>query len=131
MATESATPNKAASNSSIAFIYIFGIICEYFSPSKLEFADSFCAVSLGWTPLQSAYIAETLPTATRAKGTAMGNLASNAAGAISNYGIGPGLNAIGESPCLSTTISMSIFSTLTLRFNRLLVLSRLRLLGFG
>lgn len=59
-------------------MYLFGII-----------------FSLGWTPLQSAYIAECLPTATRAKGTAMGNLASNAAGAISSYGIGPGLGAIG------------------------------------
>ncbi|KAH6700568.1 hypothetical protein BKA61DRAFT_636606 [Leptodontidium sp. MPI-SDFR-AT-0119] len=70
--------NKSATDSAIAFVYLFGIV-----------------FSLGWTPLQSMYIAETLPTATRAKGTAMGNLASNAAGAISNYGIGPGLNAIG------------------------------------
>lgn len=70
--------NTPAANASIAFIYVFGIV-----------------FSFGWTPLQSMYIAETLPTATRAKGTAMGNLASNAAGAISNYGIGPGLNAIG------------------------------------
>ncbi|EME79582.1 uncharacterized protein MYCFIDRAFT_37642 [Pseudocercospora fijiensis CIRAD86] len=70
--------NTSAANASIAFIYVFGIV-----------------FSFGWTPLQSMYIAETLPTATRAKGTALGNLASNAAGAISNYGIGPGLNAIG------------------------------------
>lgn len=72
------TANVSAANASIAFIYVFGIV-----------------FSFGWTPLQSMYIAETLPTATRAKGTAIGNLASNAAGAISNYGIGPGLNAIG------------------------------------
>lgn len=77
LATEDTT-NKSAANASIAFIYVFGII-----------------FSFGWTPLQSMYIAETLPTATRAKGTAMGNLASNAAGAVSNYGIGPGLSAIG------------------------------------
>jgi len=70
--------NKAASYATIAWVYIFGII-----------------FSLGWTPLQSAYIAECLPTATRAKGTALGNLISNAAGAISNYGIGPGLGKIG------------------------------------
>jgi MFS family permease len=70
--------NTSAVNSVIAFVYIFGIV-----------------FSFGWTPLQSMYIAETLPTATRAKGTALGNLASNAAGAISNYGIGPGLEAIG------------------------------------
>lgn len=70
--------NTSAANASIAFIYVFGIV-----------------FSFGWTPLQSMYIAETLPTSTRAKGTAIGNLTSNAAGAISNYGIGPGLNAIG------------------------------------
>ncbi|OBT96818.1 hypothetical protein VE01_04067 [Pseudogymnoascus verrucosus] len=77
LATESAA-NRAAANCTIAFIYVFGIV-----------------FSFGWTPLQSMYIAETLPTATRAKGTALGNLASNAAGAVSNYGIGPGLQAIG------------------------------------
>ncbi|WPH01330.1 Hypothetical protein R9X50_00416900 [Acrodontium crateriforme] len=70
--------NKSAANAAIAFIYVFGIV-----------------FSFGWTPLQSMYIAETLPTATRAKGTALGNLVSNAAGAVSNYGIGPGLAAIG------------------------------------
>lgn len=70
--------DTAAGNASIAFIYVFGIV-----------------FSFGWTPLQSLYIAETLPTATRAKGTAIGNLCSNAAGAVSNYGIGPGLNHIG------------------------------------
>ena len=70
--------NTVAANASIAFIYVFGVV-----------------FSFGWTPLQSMYIAETLPTATRAKGTAMGNLASNAAAAICNYGVGPGLDAIG------------------------------------
>lgn len=49
--------NSAAANCTIAFIYIFGIV-----------------FSFGWTPLQSMYIAQTLPTETRAKGTAMGNL---------------------------------------------------------
>jgi MFS family permease len=77
LATENPS-NLSAANGTIAFIYIFGIV-----------------FSFGWTPLQSAYIAETLPTATRAKGTAIGNLASNAAGAVSNYGIGQGLTAIG------------------------------------
>ena len=91
VATES--QSKAASNSAIAFVYVFGII-----------------FSMGWTPLQSAYIAECLPTATRAKGTAMGNLASNAAGAISNYGIGPGLNAIGKSkPSITLMILISVY----------------------
>ena len=77
LATENQS-NSSAANCTVAFIYIFGIV-----------------FSFGWTPLQSMYIAETLPTTTRAKGTALGNLASNAAAAVSNYGIGPGLNAIG------------------------------------
>lgn len=63
--------NTAAASTTITFIYVFGVV-----------------FSFGWTPLQSMYIAESLPTSTRAKGTAIGNLASNAAGAVSNYGIG-------------------------------------------
>ncbi|KAK2761153.1 hypothetical protein FQN54_001674 [Arachnomyces sp. PD_36] len=71
MATDDPT-NKAAANTTIAFIYLFGII-----------------FSLGWTPLQSMYIAETLPTETRAKGTAIGNLASSISSTIIQYGSGP------------------------------------------
>ncbi|KAI4766795.1 general substrate transporter [Aureobasidium sp. EXF-3400] len=64
--------NKSAANTTIAFIYLFGIV-----------------FSFGWTPLQSMYIAETLDTPTRAKGTAVGNLASNVSSAVIQYGSGP------------------------------------------
>lgn len=60
--------NTAAANASIAFIYVFGIV-----------------FSFGWTPLQSQYIAETLPTSTRAKGTAIGNLISNVSIPVASY----------------------------------------------
>ncbi|OHW98368.1 MFS sugar transporter [Colletotrichum incanum] len=66
------TSNVAAANSTIAFIYIFGIV-----------------FSFGWTPLQSMYIAETLNTATRAKGTAVGNFASAVGSTIIQYASGP------------------------------------------
>ena len=42
----------------------------------------------------SMYIAETLPTATRAKGTAIGNLASAAASTVIQYSSGPAFQAI-------------------------------------
>lgn len=64
--------NSNAANTTIAFIYLFGIV-----------------FSFGWTPLQSMYIAETLPTNTRAKGTAVGNLLSNISSAIIQYSSGP------------------------------------------
>ncbi len=64
--------NKMATNATIAFVYLFGIV-----------------FSFGWTPLQSMYIAETLPTETRAKGTALGNLGSNVAGTVVQYASGP------------------------------------------
>ncbi|OBW67434.1 MAG: UPF0261 domain-containing protein [Aureobasidium pullulans] len=70
--------NKSAANTTIAFIYLFGII-----------------FSFGWTPLQSMYIAETLSTSTRAKGTAVGNLASNVSSAVIQYGSGPAFQNIG------------------------------------
>jgi hypothetical protein len=41
------------------------------------------------------YIAETLPTATRAKGTALGNFASSAASTIIQYSSGPAFKHIG------------------------------------
>lgn len=46
--------NLHASNAAITFVYLFGIV-----------------FSFGWTPLQSMYIAESLNTEQRAKGTAV------------------------------------------------------------
>ncbi|KAK1757771.1 C6 zinc finger domain-containing protein [Echria macrotheca] len=77
LATDDKT-QVAAANTTIAFIFIFGIV-----------------FSFGWTPLQSMYIAETLPTATRAKGTAVGNLASSAASVVLQYSSGPAFEKIG------------------------------------
>ncbi|KAK0730927.1 general substrate transporter [Lasiosphaeris hirsuta] len=77
MATDDPSASAAA-NTTIAFIFIFGIV-----------------FSFGWTPLQSMYIAETLPTATRAKGTAVGNLASSIASTILQYASGPAFEKIG------------------------------------
>ncbi|KAK2740805.1 MFS monosaccharide transporter [Colletotrichum kahawae] len=71
LATSDAS-NDAAANATIAFIFIFGIV-----------------FSFGWTPLQSMYIAETLNTATRAKGTAVGNFASAVGSTIIQYASGP------------------------------------------
>lgn len=68
----------AAANTTIAFIFLFGIV-----------------FSFGWTPLQSMYIAETLPTVTRAKGTAVGNFASSAASTVLQYASGPAFEKIG------------------------------------
>ncbi|KAJ5691750.1 hypothetical protein N7462_001173 [Penicillium macrosclerotiorum] len=64
--------NSNAANTSVAFIYLFGIFFSFW-----------------WTPLQSMYIAETLMTNTRAKGTALGNLLSNISSAIIQYSSGP------------------------------------------
>lgn len=64
--------NHDAANTTIAFIYLFGII-----------------FSFGWTPLQTMYIAETLPTATRAKGTAIGQFLSSVSSVIIQYSSGP------------------------------------------
>ncbi|KAG4427771.1 hypothetical protein IFR05_016743, partial [Cadophora sp. M221] len=50
--------------------------------------------SFGRTPLQSGYIAETLTTETRAKGTAVGNLGFNIAGAVIQYSSGPAFKEI-------------------------------------
>ncbi|KAI1848463.1 hypothetical protein JX265_008755 [Neoarthrinium moseri] len=66
-----------AANTTVAFIFIFGIV-----------------FSFGWTPLQSMYIAETLPTATRAKGTAIGNFASSASSTVLQYASGPAFENI-------------------------------------
>lgn len=64
--------NKVATNTAITFVYLFGIV-----------------FSFGWTPLQSMYIAESLNSETRAKGTALGNLGSSIASTIIQYGSGP------------------------------------------
>ena len=72
------TGSVHAANTSIAFIYLFGIV-----------------FSFGWTPLQSMYIAETLTTTTRAKGTAIGNLGSSVASTIIQYASGPAFEKIG------------------------------------
>ncbi|KAJ9151660.1 Sugar transporter-like protein [Coniochaeta hoffmannii] len=77
MATEDPTATNAA-NTTVAFIFIFGIV-----------------FSFGWTPMQSMYIAETLPTATRAKGTALGNFASAASSTVLQYSSGPAFEKIG------------------------------------
>ncbi|KAK2796911.1 hypothetical protein FQN50_009370 [Emmonsiellopsis sp. PD_5] len=76
LATDNAS-NKAAANTTIAFIYIFGAV-----------------FSFGWTPLQSMYIAETLTTTTRAKGTAVGNFMSSVSSIIIMYSSGPAFEDI-------------------------------------
>ncbi|KAL0475074.1 general substrate transporter [Neurospora intermedia] len=77
--TQALTPSqRTAANTTIAFIFIFGIV-----------------FSFGWTALQSMYIAETLPTATRAKGTAIGNFASAASSVVLQYSSGPAFEKIG------------------------------------
>lgn len=68
---------SAATNASIAFVYIFGVV-----------------FSFGWTPLQSMYIVECLPSETRAKGTAVGNLASAVASTVVQYVSGPAFESI-------------------------------------
>ncbi|KAF5640032.1 sugar transporter (hexose transporter) [Fusarium tjaetaba] len=70
--------NASAANATVAMIFIFGIV-----------------FSFGWTPLQSAYIAECLSTDIRAKGTAVGNLASSIASTIIQYSSGPAFEDIG------------------------------------
>lgn len=69
--------NDSAANATIFVIYLFGAL-----------------FSFGWTPLQSMYIAETLDTATRAKGTAVGNLASSISSTIIQYASGPAFENI-------------------------------------
>lgn len=69
--------SRIASNVAITFVYLFGIV-----------------FSFGWTPLQSMYIAETLPTETRAKGTAVGNLGSSIASTVIQYSSGPAFKNI-------------------------------------
>ncbi|POS69465.1 lactose permease [Diaporthe helianthi] len=70
--------NSIAANTTIVFIFLFGVI-----------------FSMGWTPLQSMYVVETLTTTTRAKGTAVGNLASAIFNTIIQYSSGPAFESIG------------------------------------
>ncbi|KXH30282.1 hypothetical protein CSIM01_12637 [Colletotrichum simmondsii] len=70
--------NTNAANTTIAFVFLFGVV-----------------FSLGWTAQQSMYIAETLSTSTRAKGTAVGNFASSAISLVLAYSSGPAFEKIG------------------------------------
>jgi MFS family permease len=70
--------NTNAANTTIAFVFLFGVI-----------------FSLGWTAQQSMYIAETLSTSTRAKGTALGNFASSCISLVLAYSSGPAFEKIG------------------------------------
>lgn len=70
--------NTNAANTTIAFVFLFGIV-----------------FSLGWTAQQSMYIAETLSTSTRAKGTALGNFASSCISLVLAYSSGPAFEKIG------------------------------------
>lgn len=70
--------NSSAANTTIVFVFLFGVV-----------------FSFGWTPLQTMYIVETLTTTTRAKGTAVSNLASAAASVIIQYASGPAFEDIG------------------------------------
>ncbi|KAH7183528.1 general substrate transporter [Fusarium flagelliforme] len=70
--------NTNAANTTIAFVFLFGVV-----------------FSLGWTAQQSMYIAETLTTSTRAKGTALGNFASSAISLVLAYSSGPAFEKIG------------------------------------
>ncbi len=77
-AATAAPPVVSAAYAAIAFVFLFGIV-----------------FSGGWTALQSMYIAETLPTRTRAKGTAVGNLASSASSTVLQYASGPAFARLG------------------------------------
>ncbi|RGP58949.1 lactose permease [Fusarium sporotrichioides] len=70
--------NTNAANTTIAFVFLFGVV-----------------FSLGWTAQQSMYIAETLRTSTRAKGTALGNFASSCISLVLAYSSGPAFEKIG------------------------------------
>jgi MFS family permease len=70
--------NTNAANTTIAFVFLFGVV-----------------FSLGWTAQQSMYIAETLKTSTRAKGTALGNFASSCISLVLAYSSGPAFEQIG------------------------------------
>ncbi|KAF4470118.1 Lactose permease [Fusarium albosuccineum] len=70
--------DPSAANATIVFVFLFGVV-----------------FSFGWTPLQTMYIVETLTTTTRAKGTAVSNVASAAASVVIQYASGPAFENIG------------------------------------
>ncbi|KAL2074227.1 hypothetical protein VTL71DRAFT_8005 [Oculimacula yallundae] len=70
--------NLHAANTTIAFVFLFGIV-----------------FSIGWTAQQSMYIAETLTTYNRAKGTALGNFMSSGISIVLAYSSGPAFEKIG------------------------------------
>jgi len=70
--------NTNAANTTIAFVFLFGII-----------------FSIGWTAQQSMYVAETLTTYNRAKGTALGNFMSSGISIVLAYSSGPAFEKIG------------------------------------
>ncbi|KAG4437504.1 hypothetical protein IFR05_007014 [Cadophora sp. M221] len=70
--------NTNAANTTIAFVFLFGVV-----------------FSIGWTAQQSMYIAETLTTYNRAKGTALGNFMSSAISIVLAYSSGPAFEKIG------------------------------------
>ncbi|KAK7432988.1 hypothetical protein QQZ08_000459 [Neonectria magnoliae] len=70
--------NTNAANTTIAFVFLFGVV-----------------FSVGWTAQQSMYIAETLTTSTRAKGTAIGNFSSSCISLVLAYSSGPAFEKIG------------------------------------
>ncbi|KAL6802928.1 general substrate transporter [Trichoderma sp. SZMC 28013] len=72
------TANKAAGNTGIFFIYLFSVI-----------------FSIGLVPLLPFYIAETLPTETRAKGTAVGAVVSSSASILGQYTSAVAIEKIG------------------------------------
>ncbi|RDW85924.1 hypothetical protein BP5796_04249 [Coleophoma crateriformis] len=69
--------NTAAANTSIAFIYLFGII-----------------FSSAWTPLSPMYVVECLDTNTRAKGKSLAQFFTACASAIIQYSSGPAFQHI-------------------------------------
>ncbi|KAJ6030978.1 lactose permease [Penicillium herquei] len=68
---------KATANTSIAFIYLFGI-----------------TYSFAWTPLSPMYVVECLDTNTRAKGKSLAQFFTACASAIIQYGSGPAFEHI-------------------------------------
>jgi MFS family permease len=69
--------NSSAANTSIAFIYLFGI-----------------SYSLAWTPLSPMYVVECLDTNTRAKGKSLAQFCTAAASAVIQYASGPAFQSI-------------------------------------
>jgi sugar porter (SP) family MFS transporter len=69
--------NSSAANTSIAFIYLFGII-----------------FSFAWTPLSPMYVVECLETNTRAKGKSLAQFFTACASAVISYSSGPAFQHI-------------------------------------